>query len=420
MQKKTLDNGLRVITAPMKGTKTVTVLVMVGTGSKYETKNVNGISHFLEHMFFKGTKKRPNTLAISESLDSVGGVFNAFTGEEYTGYYAKVDMSHLDLALDVISDMYLNSKFASVEIEREKGVIVGEINMCKDMPMEYVWIIFNELLYGDQPAGWSIAGTEKVVRGFNRKHFVNYLNSHYTAKNTIVCVAGAIDSSNVEKKVKEYFTKMREDGHLEPVKTVERQSKPEIITINKKTDQTHLVCGVRAYDRFHKDKYALKLLATILGGNMSSRLFLNLRERNGLGYYVRTEVDTANDVGVLVTSTGVDNSKVEKAVKIILDEYKKIKNKKVSEQELKNAKEYIKGKTLIGLEASDAMANFACAQELLSGEILTTEEIFAKINKVTVSDIQRVARDIFVPAKLNLAMIGPIGNKKKFEKVLEI
>lgn len=419
-KKKTLDNGLRVVVAPMEGTKTVTVLVMVGTGSKYETKDINGLSHFVEHMFFKGTKKRPNTLAISEALDSVGGVFNAFTGEEYTGYYAKVDASHLDLALDVISDMYLNSKFSAAEIEREKGVIVGEINMYKDMPMRYVWSVFNELLYGDQPAGWDIAGEEKVVRGFNRKNFVKYLESHYTAKNTVVCVAGATKADEVEEKVKKYFVDMRIDGHLGKLATIEKQSSPAIKLYYKKTDQTHLVFGARAYSRFHKDKYALQLLATILGGNMSSRLFINLRERHGLGYYVHTEADMQSDVGVLVTSTGVDNNKVDQAVKIIAGEYKKIKNKKVSTRELKNVKEYIKGKTLIGLEESDSMANFVCAQELLANEILTAEEIFDRISKVTVDDIQRVAKDIFAPEKLNLAMIGQEKDKKKFESLLKI
>ncbi|MFH1308991.1 MAG: pitrilysin family protein [Patescibacteria group bacterium] len=418
-QKHTFKNGLRLVTVPMKNTKAVTVLVLVGTGSKYETKEINGISHFLEHMFFKGTKKRPNTLAIAETLDRVGGEYNAFTGKEQTGYWAKVDSKHLDLALDWVSDMFLNSKIEQKEINREKGVINEEVNMYLDNPKMYIWKIWESLLYGNQPSGWLILGKRDVINKLTKKDFLNYLKNHYSSHNTVVVVAGNI-KGDLKNKISNYFKNINIEKPKDKKKVIEKQTKPGVLVHYKKTDQTHLFLGVRGYDLFHKDRFILDILGIILGGSMSSRMWIDIREKQGLSYYVRTNADNYTDTGTLYTRAGVDNKRIDMAIQIILKNYKLIKDKKVNEKELKKAKDFIKGRLILAMEGSDEQAMFHGDQELLEDNILTLDEIFAKIESVTINDIQRVAKDIFVPEKLNLALIGPFKDKKRFEKLLNI
>jgi len=417
-KKTTLPNGLRIITVPQKGTQAVTVLVLVGTGSKYETKEISGISHFLEHMFFKGTKKRPDKLEIAETLDKIGGIYNAFTGEDYTGYFAKVAAGQFDLALDWVSDIFLNSILPEKEAQKEKGVIIEEINMINDNPMAFVEILWMKLLYGDQPAGWDIAGTKKSVSRINRQKLLQYMKNQYVASNTIVCLAGNIKASQVVAKTKKIFVSIGASPYLKKPKVIERQTLPECLIHERKTDQTHLCLGGRSYNLFQTQRYAQEVLGVILGGMMSSRLFMEVREKLGLAYYVKTETNANPDTGFLMTRAGVDNKNVEKAITTILKEYKKISQKTVPPAELKKAKDYIKGKMALLLESSDALASFYGEQELFKREILTPKEIYAKIDKVSGGDILRVARDIFQPKKLNLALIGPFKDKSKFEKLL--
>ncbi|MDD5651982.1 MAG: pitrilysin family protein [Candidatus Moranbacteria bacterium] len=417
-KKTTLKNGLRVITAPMRDTATATVLVMVGVGSRYEEDAEAGISHFIEHMLFKGTKKRPNAKIISEEMDSIGGEFNAFTGKNKTAYYAKADAKHLDNILDVISDICLNSKFESKEIKKEAGTILQEISMYEDMPMQSIEDEFEGLLYGRQKLGRPIAGYPKTVSGVKRKNFVDYMSKHYLPESTVVCVAGKIDEKKVMDNIRKHFSKMKKKDKPVFEKVRENQKVPKIKIKYKKTDQTHLVLGARTYHNKHKDKYVLALLATILGGNMSSRLFLSVRERQGLAYYVRTGNEFYQDAGYLATQCGVKHGNLSKTIGTILKEYKKISRQKVDEKELRKAKDYIKGKTVMSLESSDAVAGFLADQEVIKDEILMPEEIFKRIDKVTADDIKRVAKDIFVPEKLNLAIIGPHNNKEKLEKLL--
>ncbi len=423
MHKKiTFNNGLRLITVPMENSNSVTVLILVGTGSKYETKDVNGISHFLEHMFFKGTEKKKNTLAISETLDSIGGEYNAFTSKEVTGFWAKVDKKHSDIALDWITDIFLNSKFDAKELEREKGVIIEEVNMYLDTPMAYVSDLFEKLLYGDQPAGWMVIGEKENILSFNRQKLLEYYNTHYSLPNVVVCVAGAIDSQNIENKIENYFKTAKTENSSQKLKVVEQQKNPEILLYNKKTDQTHFCLGVRAYDQNHPRKYALILLSIILGGNMSSRLFIKVREKNGLAYSIHTLADISTDTGYLVTQAGIDHKNLEKSIRLILEEYKDLKNKKVSEKELQKAKDYLKGKMFLSLDSSSKQASYYATQELLEKNILTPEQEFEKIDKVSVSDIKKVAEDIFVSSGLNLAAIGPLedSEKSKLLKILKI
>lgn len=417
-KKTTLKNGLRIITVPVKGTKTVSVMVLVGTGSKYETKEINGLSHFVEHMLFKGTKKRPSTLAIAETLDQVGGAYNAFTSHEYTGYWAKVDANHLELALDWVSDIFLHSKLEDREINRERGTIIEELNMYLDMPRRYVMDLWTELLYGNQPAGWRIIGTKENIQNLKREQFVKYLTEHYSAPNTIIVIAGNIKNEPAVKLVKKYFKTIKTGDVKGKTGVKEHQNKPAALIHYKETDQTHLCLGFRGYDMFHPDKYALGLLANILGGNMSSRMVISVRERQGLAYYIGTAVDTDTDTGTLFTRAGIDNTKTEKAIKSILKEYQKISEKKITQKELQKAKNNIKGSTLIDMESSDSQASFIGFQELLTKKILTLEQEFAKIDAVTINDIQRVAKDVCRPEKLNLALIGPFKDKNKFEKLL--
>jgi predicted Zn-dependent peptidase len=419
-KKITLKNGLRIITVPQKNTQAVTVLVLVGTGSKYEKKEENGISHFLEHLFFKGTKKRPNPLLLAETLDKVGGIYNAFTSQEYTGYFAKVAASYFDLALDWVSDIFLNSILPKEEIEKERGVIIEEINMRKDHPMEYVQILWQKVLYGDQPAGWDIAGTIESVGKISRQDIINYRESQYLASNTIVCLAGNFDEKEGIEKVKKFFSKIKVGKPKEKPPVLEKQKKPEIILEERKTDQTHICLGVRTFNLFHPKRYAQEVLATILGGMMSSRLFEILRTKMGIAYYLTTFVETNPDTGFLVTSAGLKNEKIKEGISAILKEYKRLSREKISEKELKKAKENIKGKTTLLLESSDAQASFYAGQELLEKKILTPKEVFKEIDKIKAKDILMVAKEIFKPQKLNLALIGPFKEKREFEKILKL
>ncbi len=416
--KRILPNGLTIVEIPQKNSRTATVLVLTATGSKYEEKQINGISHLLEHLTFKGTKKRPNHLLITEPLDRVGGTYNAFTGEEYTGYFAKVEKSHFDLALEIMSDIYLNSFFQRKEIEKEKNVIIEEINMYADHPSHHVQDLWLELLYKGQPAGRLISGTKESVVNISRKDILNYFKTQYSAKNTIVVVAG--NFSNARKKIERKFAGIKKEEPIKKEETKENQKKPAVLSCYRKTDQTHFCLGVRAWDIFHPKKHVLDLTASLLGGMMSSRLFVRVREELGLAYYLRTDFDKNSDTGYLVTQAGVDNSKVEKAVSAILKEYQKIAKEKISLAELKKVKKHLKGKMVLGLETSDSQAVFYGLQEITKKKILTLDQIYDKIDSVSREDVLKASKEIFKSSNLNLSLVGPFRDKKKFEKILKL
>ncbi|MEI8174331.1 MAG: pitrilysin family protein [bacterium] len=417
--KKVLKNGLRVITVPMKDNPTVTVLVLVEAGSKYETKNVNGISHFLEHMCFKGTIKRPKAIDISKELDSLGSQYNAFTAQEYTGYYAKSDAKHFKQIIDVVSDIYLNSTFPSVEMEREKGVIIEEINMYEDLPNRHVQDLIMKLLYGDQPAGWNIAGEKENILNMKIGDFVKYKSEHYVPSATVIVVSGQVKENEVLKEVNKIF------GHLEPrlktskIKVKEVQIKPEALVKFKETDQTHFVLGIRSYDLFNKKNAVISVLGGVLGGGMSSRLFQKLREEMGVGYYVRAYNDAFTDHGFFQISAGVDNKRIDEVLLAVLDECKKLKDQKVSKEELNKVKECLIGNMKLSLESTDDIANFYGGQELLKHEIRGAEKKAKEIRKVTASQIQALAKNIFRNENLNLALIGPFKDQDHFLKILK-
>jgi predicted Zn-dependent peptidase len=390
----------------MKDNPAVTVLVMVETGSKYEDKASNGISHFLEHIVFKGTPRRPKAIDISRELDSIGAQYNAFTGQEYTGYYAKVDARKLDTALDVVSDIYLNPLFDENEIAKEKGVIVEEIRMYQDMPQRHVQNLFIELLYGDQPAGWHIAGTEANVKSFSRADFLKYRGQHYVADATVVVVAGDFDEAETIAKIEKTFANLPQTPKTGKLAVVEPQKEPAIKVNFKETDQTHLVLGVRSFPILSPETPALSVLADILGGGMSSRLFQKLRDEMGVGYYVSADNDPSTDHGVFAVSTGVDNSRVAEVVTAILGEFRKLKEEKISPEELRKVKDHFKGSLMLSLESSDSRAEFCAGQEIMKKQIKNPDALVAEIEAVTAEDIQKIANTIFINERLNLALVG--------------
>lgn len=416
--KKTLANGIRVITVPMKDNPTVTVLVLVGTGSKYETKKENGISHFLEHMCFKGTEKRPNARAISGELDALGSQYNAFTGQEYTGYYAKSDSKHFKQIFDVVSDVYLHSTFPEKEIEKEKGVIVEEINMYEDMPHRHVHDLFMGLLYGDQPAGWNIAGTRDNVRAFTREDFVRYHAAHYVPEATVVIVAGKVNEEEVLTEVDRVFGQKDSKKKEAKLAVAESQSKPELLLEYKATDQTHLVLGVRTFDIYDKRNTILTVLAAILGGGMSSRLFIKLREEMGSAYYVRAENDAYTDHGVFTVSAGVTNSRVTEVMEGILAECSRLKTDLVEDEELTKVKEYLSGTMKLELESSDAWASFYGGQEVLNRPVQSPEQIEQDLRAVTKEEVREMAKMLFTNERLNAALIGPFRSETHFLEAL--
>ncbi len=414
-----LKNGLKMILVPIKGSKTATIITLVGVGSKYESKENNGISHFIEHALFKGTKKRPSAQELAIVLDTIGAQYNAFTGKEKTGFWVKAEKDKLNVAIDYLFDILNNSKFDAKAIEKEKKVIIEEINMYYDTPMMYVEDLFESLLYKGTPAGWDIIGTKENVAKFKRQDLVSYFKQYYFGNNMVVCLAGNFSSDNIIL-AKKYFEKIKTGKKVYKLKTRQQQSKPKVLTHFKKTDQTHFCLGVRAFDVFSKKSPILDVMAIILGGNMSSRLFTELRVKNGLAYYIKTSNEEYSDTGYLMSQAGVPNNKVVKAVEIVLQEYKKLKINKVSRAELERAKDFIKGKMAINLEDSNNVANYYAEQEIIKKSILTPNEYLEKINQVTSGQIQKVAQEIFVNKGLNLALIGNFQDGKQFEDVLKI
>lgn len=418
-KKQKLDSGMTMLTVPQKGTRAVVVLVLVKTGSKYESREIMGISHFLEHMLFKGTKKRPTSLDVAETLDKVGGSYNAFTSDDYTGYYAKVEKHKLDLALDWVSDIYLNSTLPEKETEKEKGVISEEINMRYDNPMTYSQVLWQRLLYGDQPAGWDVAGTKESVAGISREDLMEYMQTQYSADNTLLVLAGDISHKEGRQKTEEYFSDICKVKTKRKKEVVENQQEPQVKILTRNTDQTHLAIGVRGFRDDHPERYTQEILATLLGGMMSSRLFSRVREKLGLAYYIQSAASSNPDTGYLVARAGLDNGNVKRGIKEILREFKKIRKEKPDMGEIKKAKDYIKGKTALKLESSDSLAFYYGRQALLERNALTPMELFKRIDKVTGKDLKRVAKEIFVPENLNLAMIGPFEDEEAFKKILK-
>ena len=419
-----LKNGLQVIFIDTKTFPTLTTLLLVGAGSRYENNKNNGIAHFFEHMAFKGSRKYPNSFIISSTVEGFGGVFNAFTSKDHTGYWIKATNKHFENMIDVIADMIQTPKLLEEEIEREKGVIVEEINMYEDLPQRKVGETFETLLYKGSPLGFDIAGTKETVQSFNRSTFTNYINNLYHPNNAVLVVAGGLfglplsDYLNIiEKK----FSGWKPGKKSSFTKIKETQTKPQMLIKYKKTEQVHIALGFRAFSFNDDRKYALNLLATILGGGMSSRLFIQVRERRGLCYYISSGGEFYHDCGNFVTNAGVTNNldKVKEAIKTILGEHNRVKKVDIKKEELIKVREMIKGRLMLSMEDSMNIASFFGTRKILQNEILTPQEIIEKIEAVSLSEIVDLAKDIFKPEKLNLALIGPF-EEKDFKNTLDL
>lgn len=415
-----LKNSLPVFTVHLPYSKTVTILMMYKTGSKYESQKTSGLSHFLEHMMFKGTEKRKNTLILSSELDSLGAEFNAFTSKEYTGYYIKVPKNKINNAIDILSDMLLNSKFDSEEIDRERGVIISELNMYEDNPNMSIDDFFESCLYGDTPAGWSIIGTKKNINNFTREDFVKYFSSQYGVNSSALFLAGNFSEKDVCGVLEKKFAPMKKNNYQNKVKVIEKQSQPEFKIKKKKIDQNVLGLGFRAFPSGHPDEITLKVLSTILGGSMSSRLFIELRERRGLAYFVRSNADFYTDSGYLSVFAGVPKDKTKEAVEIILKEFKKMKEELVSPAELKKAKDLMAGRLVVSMEQSDDYSSWYGQQFILRKEFCSPEESLKKIKQVSAVDIKKLAKRLFVDKSLNLALIGDIKNEAQLKNILSV
>jgi predicted Zn-dependent peptidase len=415
-ERHTLDNGLRVLTANLDHAQSVTCMVMLAAGSRYETSDTNGIAHFSEHMFFKGTQRRPSARDIAGEVDSIGGEFNAFTGKEYTAYYVKCAAEHRDVALDVLADMLRNSRFDAEEIDREKGVIIEEMNMYFDTPRDYIGGVYENLLYGDQPLGWDIIGRKETVRGATRETFMSYLDRWYHPSRMVLGLGGRVGDDILER-AQELL------GDLPAVETgepgpVEPYVNGRVRVFTKQSDQAHIVLGVPSYPLEHPDRYALQVLSTVLGGGMSSRLFTEVRERRGLAYYVFGINHSYTDAGSLYTQAGVDINRIDQAVTTIRDELRKIAAEAVPADELEKARNFAKGRFVLQLESPQGLILFGLRREVLEGRAPDLEEVLEGLNAVTGEDVQRVAQDLIRDEKLRLAVIGPFEDADRFEALL--
>ncbi len=415
-ERTSLSNGVRVLTAPMPQAQSVSCFVMFAAGSRYETADIAGVAHFAEHMFFKGTERRPTARDISAEIDGIGGEFNAFTGKEYTGYYVKCAAGTRDVALDVLVDMVRNSRFDPEEIDREKGVIVEEMNMYFDTPRDFIGGVYETLLYGDQPLGRDIIGTKETVRAASRETFTSFIDRWYRPERTVVGIGGKIGDGLMEK-LEELLGSLEpaETGLPEPV--VLPGNGPAVKVHTKQSDQAHIVLGAHSYPMGHPDRYALQLLATVLGGGMSSRLFTEVRERRGLAYYVFGTNSSYTDAGSLYAQAGVDIQRIDDAVTTVAAELRRMAEETVPSAELEKARAFAKGRFVLGIESPHGTIMYGLRREVLLGQAEEPEAMLAGLDAVTAEDIQRVAQDVI--HNLKLAVIGPFEDAERFERLLE-
>ncbi len=419
-----LKNGAQVVVLPMKETHAITVQILLNVGSRHETRVMNGGSHFLEHMMFKGTERRPNTEMISRELDAIGAEFNAFTGKDFTGYYIKAAAEHVDLCLDMLSDMLFHSVFDPKEFERERTVIIEEIHMYEDNPLMFVDELFEQELFKGNTLGWRISGAREDIQKMKLEDVRAYRKLHYRPSALVISVAGAVPK-DISRRVQKYFGASPEPKNSKPkgftnFRVAKKAGGPRVVVHNKKTEQVQCMLGFPGYGLGHKDLAAQSVLATILGGNMSSRLFIQVRERRGLAYMVRAGSSTYQDVGAFTVQAGLMKDRVPEAIGVILDEMNKIKKDGVTAEEMSRAKEYLKGKIMLSLEESNEVADFYGRQQLFKKKMQTPQEKIARIKKVTAADVRRVARDLFRPDQLCAAVIGPYKNAATLKKLFRM
>lgn len=418
LHQRTLPNGLTIQAVEMPSSNVVTTLILAGAGSRYETQEISGISHFLEHMFFKGAKKYPTPKSVAEAVDSFGGEFNAFTGKEYAGYYVKSGQENLEKSLDVLSDMLLHSTFQEAEIDRERGVILEEMAMYQDMPTYQISWDFEALVFGDQPLGRDQIGTKDLIQTVTREQFHEYKESLYVPSNMVITLAGAVDESSLDL-VESFFAPQKNTPQSRtPFAFDESIATQKIKLRTKKTEQYHLSFGVRVFaendDRFP----ALKVLSTILGGNMSSRMFQHVREQKGLCYSIRTMVDEYTDTGLLTTNAGVKLSDVLEAAKAIRHEYDDVQKNGVDSEEFVKAKNYLLGKTDLQTEDTESVAHHFAKNHLLYKSQENFDEWKEKIRNVSQAEVEAVAKEFLIPENMRFAGIGPEQDEEQILRIL--
>jgi predicted Zn-dependent peptidase len=416
-ERQTLPNGLRLLTAPMPQAQSVSCFVMLAAGSRYETRETSGIAHFAEHMFFKGTERRPTARDIAGEVDAIGGEFNAFTSKEYTGYYVRCAAEHRDVALDVIVDMLRHSKFDPDEIDREKGVIVEEMNMYYDTPRDFIDGVYEELVYGDHPLGWDVIGRKETVRDAARETFLDYLGHWYKPSRMVVGVGGRI-GDRLAERVAELLGDLEDAPTGAPLAALPPADGSRVKLHTKQSDQAHICLGVRSRPLVDPDRYVLTVLSTVLGGGMSSRLFTEVRERRGLAYYVFATNHSYTDAGSLYTQAGVDIERIDDAVSTVAAELRKIAAESVPEDELRKAKSFSKGRFVLQIESPHGLITFGLRREVLEGLAPEPEEILDGIEAVTAEDVQRIAAELIEDGSLRLAVIGPFEDADRFEQLL--
>jgi len=417
--KTTLDDGLRLITNPMPHTRSVSICIFLAVGSRYETSAEAGISHFIEHLCFKGTSKRATPRDIAEAIEGVGGILNAAADRELTFYWCKVARPHFLLALDVLADILLHSRLDSADIERERQVIMEEIHAVKDSPYQRVGMLTDELLWPDHPLGRDVAGNEESVFAITRDMIMSFLGSRYLPANTVVAIAGDIQHEEVVGAVNEVFNgwsnRQLAGGYL----AYEARPNPRLRIEARDTEQTHLSLALPGLPLLHPKRYALDLLNTILGEGMSSRLFVEIRDNLGLAYSISSYVEHLHDTGAVVIYAGVEHAKLPVAIKAILEQLALL-YKPVPESELNKAKELSKGRLLLRMEDSRSVAGWTGGQEVLTNRILDIDQVVSIINAVTAEDVAELARELLVGDQLRLAVVGPVEDGDKLEGLLRL
>lgn len=408
IQQTTLKNGLRIVTANLADSRSLTANIVVGTGSRYEDFKVNGgVSHFLEHLLFKGTVKYPSAQEIAEAVDAVGGYNNAYTSEDLTSYYIKVPSQHGALALDILADMIKSPLIETEEVDRERGVIIEEMNVWRDDPARFVSTLIPELIFPDNPLGQDIIGTEKVINEIPAADIRAYQQQYYRPGNMVVAVAGQVNHETVVAQMEAALGGLTE---LEPPQAQPvgpKLAASLVVTEAKPTAQAHFIVGTRAYPYGHPDDRAAKVLAAILGRGMSSRLFLNVRERQGLAYTIFSEVNNYIDTGFFHAYAGVNLDKIPQAITSVLHELERVRHEPVTEAELRKAQQQLRAGLEMSLESNSSVADRIGTQLLLLGRVKPIDETIAEIEAVTVADVGRVAHDLLAPEKLRFAIIAP-------------
>lgn len=412
MHQYTLQNNANVYLVPQKDAQSATFLVMYPVGSRFESENLRGVSHYIEHLFFKGTKKRPNTLTLTREIDRLGAQYNAFTGKEYTGYYIKVDVQYTEIALDILSDMLNNSTFDPKEMEREKAVIVEEIKMYNDNPMMNIANIFEEVMFKGSRLGNDIAGTPKHVMSYKRKDVLAYKKKYYQPSNMHIVVAGA-QHEKLDTYIKKYFgigSDKKKPSHAHTPAAFGPSKKSERIIVQKKdVDQAQLMLGFPAFKSSdYKNLAGLSVLDIVVGGSMSSRLFIKIRERLGLAYMVRSGIDEYEDTGYFYIRAGLDPTKINKAIAAIKKELTRIKEKGITARELEDAKTHFRGSMTLSMESSSNLANWYGEKVISKGKILSPQEWMGRIDTVTKEQVQQIANRVLKEQQMRVAIIGNV------------